>query len=295
MVRVSRRDAGKLLLAGCAGALVPARELLSVTKIDSMVRGVQIGAQGYSFRDRPLDECIAAFREVGLGECELSEMHFQMANTHGTDPNQWRVDTPLSYFREVRKKFDAAGISLSAYGYNMSPQLTDEMIERGFQATVAMGLNCITTTTRVSMVPRIDKFAQKYKVMVGYHNHDKTSEPDEVASIDSFARVLKGASPYARINLDIGHFTAANEDPVSFIRGHHSQIVTLHLKDRKKDHGPNMPFGQGDTPIVDVLRLLRDNHWEIPANIEYEYGKPGLDPVAEVKKCYAYCRTALES
>jgi sugar phosphate isomerase/epimerase len=295
MVRVSRRDAGKLLLAGCAGALVPARELLSENKIDSMVRGVQIGAQAYSFRDRPLDECIAAFREVGLGECELSEGHFQMANTHGPDLNQWRSETPLSYFKGVRKKFDVAGISLSAYGYNISPQLTDEMIERGFQATLAMGLNCITTTTRVSMVPRIDRYAQKYKVMVGYHNHDKTSEPDEVASAESFAHVLKGASPYARINLDIGHFTAANEDPVTFIREHHARIVTLHLKDRKRNHGPNMPFGQGDTPIVEVLRLLRDNQWKIPANIEYEYGKPGLDPVAEVKKCYAYCRKALES
>ena len=295
MVRLSRRDAGKLLLVGCAGALVPARELLSATKIDSVVRGVQIGAQAYSFRDRPLDDCIAAFREVGLGECELSEGHFQMANTHGPDLNQWRVDTPLSYFQEVRKKFDEAGISLSAYGYNISPKLTDEMIERGFQATLAMGLNCITTTTKVSMVPRIDKYAQKYKVMVGYHNHDNTSQPDEVASVDSFARVLKGASPYARINLDIGHFTAANEDPVAFIREHHARIVTLHLKDRKKDHGPNMPFGQGDTPITEVLRLLRDNHWKIPANIEYEYGKPGLDTVAEVRKCYAYCRTALES
>ena len=122
MTKLSRRDAGKLLLAGCAGVLAPTRELLSVTKIDSVVRGVQIGAQAYSFRDRPLDECIAAFREVGLGECELSEIHFQKANTHGPDLNQWRLDTPLSYFQEVRKKFDDAGVSISAYGYNISPQ-----------------------------------------------------------------------------------------------------------------------------------------------------------------------------
>ena len=297
MTKLSRRDAGKLLFAGCAGVLAPARELLSVTKIDSVVRGVQIGAQAYSFRDRPLDECIAAFREVGLGECELSEIHFQKANTHGPDLNQWRLDTPLSYFREVRKKFDAAGVSISAYGYNISPHLTDQMIERGFQATLAMGLNCITTSTRVSMVPRIDKFAAKYKIMVGYHNHDHTSDPDEVATAESIERVLKGASPYARINLDIGHFTAASEDPVAFIRQHHAKIVTLHIKDRKRDHGPNVPFGQGDTPIVEVLRLVRDNRWKIPANIEYEYGNyaPGLDTIAEVKKCYAYCRKALES
>lgn len=291
---ISRRDAGKLLLAGCAGALLPARELLSVTKINSVVRGVQIGAQAYSFRDRSIDACIAAFREVGLGECELSEMHFYKGDPHGPDRNKWRVDTPLSFFKDLRKKFDEAGVTLSAYGYNMHPELTDEMIERGFQATLAMGLNCITCTTRVSMVPRIDKFAQKYKVMVGYHNHDQTSLPDEVASVDSFARVMKDASPYTRINLDIGHFTAANEDAVAFIQEHHDKIVILHLKDRKKNHGPNVPFGEGDTPIVAVLRLLRDKQWKIPANIEYEYGKPGLDTLAEVKKCYAYCRKALE-
>jgi sugar phosphate isomerase/epimerase len=106
-----------------------------------------------------------------------------------------------------------------------------------------------------------------------------------------------GASPYAWINLDVGHFTAANQDPVAFLRKHHDKIVTIHIKDRKKDHGPNVPFGMGDTPIVEVLHLLRDNHWKFPANIEYEYGnyEPGLETIAEVKKCYAYCRKALES
>ncbi len=60
MALISRRDAGKILLAGCAGALAPAGKLLGATKIDSVIRGVQIGAQSYSFRDRPLDAAIAA-------------------------------------------------------------------------------------------------------------------------------------------------------------------------------------------------------------------------------------------
>ena len=297
MPQISRRDAGKLLLAGCAGTLASGGGLWGATKINSVVRGVQIGAQGWSFRDRPMEASIAAFVEVGLSECELSQVHF--GGPPPGDPNldPARLDLPLSNFQDLRRKFDAAGVSLSAYGNSFHTDITDAALERTFQITRAMGLDCITTSTKISMLPRIDKYAQKYKIKVGYHNHDHSSDPDEFATAEGFERALAGTSSFARINLDIGHFTAANQDPIAFLRQHHARIVTLHIKDRKKNHGPNVPFGMGDTPIVEALRLVRDNHWKIPANIEYEYEKyaPGLDPIVEVKKCYAYCRKALES
>lgn len=161
----------------------------------------------------------------------------------------------------------------------------------------ALGVKYITASANVSVAPRVDKYAQKYKIMVGFHGHDQTSNPDEFSTPETFARAMQGASPYIGVNLDIGHFTAAGGDPVAYIREHHDKIVALHLKDRKKNHGANLPFGQGDTPIVAVLQLLRDKGWKIPANIEYEYGEEikGLDTVAEVKKCFEYCRKALES
>jgi len=291
---ISRRDAGKLLVAGCAGALIPARELRSATMINSVIRGVQIGAQSYSFRDLPLDGIIKAFQTVGLGECELSSGGEAPSNLKGPAAAKWMLEAPLDHFKEIRKKFNDAGVFIYAYTYAFRKDFTDEQIERGFQIAQAMGVKYITSSANVSTAPRVDKYAQKYKIMVGFHGHDSTN-PDEFSTPDTFARAMKGASEYIGVNLDIGHFTAAGGDPVAYITEHHDKIVCLHLKDRKKNHGANLPFGEGDTPIVPVLHLLRDKGWKIPANIEYEYGKPGMDSVAEVKKCFEYCKKALES
>jgi sugar phosphate isomerase/epimerase len=295
MALISRRDAGKLLIAGSAGLWGVSRNAWSAAYIDSVVRGVQIGAQSYSFRDMDLDACIEAFKTVGLGECELFDGHVT-PKLKWEELGKWWLTAPPSHFHGIRAKFDNAGVEIYAFTYGFRKGMTDQEIESGFRAAQALGVKYITSSSNVSVAPRVDKYAQKYKIMVGFHGHDNTSNPDEFSTPETFARAMKDASPYIGVNLDIGHFVAAGGDPVAYIREHHDKIVTLHIKDRKKNHGANLPFGQGETPIVEVLRLLRDNEWKIPANIEYEYGeRKNLDTLAEVKKCYAYCREALES
>jgi len=298
MSPLSRREAGKLLLAGYAGLVTAGKRVLGAEKIDSVIRGVEIGAQSYSFRDRPLAACLEAYRTVGLGECELYQGHVEPREKASREESRkWRLTTPLSFFSGVREQFDNAGVLLYAYNYSFRKDMTDAEVERGFEIARAMGVKYITASANVSDARRVDQYARKYEIMVGFHGHDQTSNPDEFSTPETFARAMNGASRYIGVNLDIGHFTAAGGDAVEYIREHHDRIVTLHIKDRKKNHGANVPFGQGDTPIVGVLRLLRDEGWKIPANIEYEYGEetPGLDTVAEVKKCFEYCRKALES
>lgn len=297
MAPISRREAGKLMAAGGATLLLTGRRTAGAEMIDSAVRGVQIGAQSYSFRDRPLDACIDAFRTVRLGECELWDGHVTPNDVHGEALRKWRLETPMSYFQQIRRKFDNAGVLLYAYNFSFNKHMSDEHIDRGFQMAQALGVKYITASSQVSVAPRVDTYAKKYEIKVGFHGHDNTRDPDEFSTADTFARAMQGASNYIGVNLDIGHFTAAGGDPVDYIREHHDRIVTLHIKDRKKNHGANVPLGQGDTPIVEVLRLLRDNQWEIPANIEYEYGEEikGLDTIAEVTKCSEYCRKALET
>ena len=297
MKMISRREAGRTIVAAGVGLLAANRGASGLAKIDSVVSGVALGSQSYSFRDRDLDACIEGFRAVGLGECELWDAHTAPRRYSGDELTRWRLETPLRHFEQVRKKFDDAGVHPHALTCNLRRESSDQEIQRVFEMARALGVNLMTSSTNVSIAPRVDTYARKYKIKFGFHGHDATDKPDEFSTPETFERAMKGASEYICINLDIGHFTAANGDAVEYIRQHHDRIVTLHIKDRKKNHGANLPFGHGDTPIGPVLRLLRDQKWKIHANIEYEYGEEtkGLDTLTEMKKCYEFCRKALEA
>jgi sugar phosphate isomerase/epimerase len=268
-----------------------AAPLLAAAKIDSKVQGVQLGVQSYSFRDRSLDEAIVAMKEIGLGSVEMYSGHVEPRLSR-EELRKWRLSADLAVFKNVRKKFDTAGIELYAYNYSFREDFTDEEIDRGFHMAKALGVKIITASSNVTTARRIDPFARKHRIRVGMHNHSNI-KPNEFARPEDFAEAMKGMSEYICINLDIGHFTAANFDPVDYLDKNAARIVTLHIKDRKKNQGANLPFGEGDTPIKEVLQLLKRKKLNIPANIEYEY--KGQDTVAEVRKCLDYCKRALAS
>ena len=172
--------------------------------------------------------------------------------------------------------------------------MTDDQIEYGFQMAKGLGVKGITTSTTLTMAKRIAPIADKHKLLVGYHGHDATNDPNQTATLESYA-TLMAYGKYNGVNLDIGHFTAAGYDAVAFIKEHHAKITNLHVKDRKKNHGPNVAvWGTGDTPIKAVLQLLKQEKYPIPANLELEYPVPeGSDIIAEAKKCLAYVKSCL--
>jgi sugar phosphate isomerase/epimerase len=178
---------------------------------------------------------------------------------------------------------------LSAYNISIKDDFSDTEIERAFDMTSALGARLITSSSNIATVARIAPVAERRKMMVGMHNHSRV-DPNEFATAKSLADAMQ-QNRYIAANLDIGHFTATNEDAVAFLTRHHDRVVTLHLKDRKRDQGPNLEFGAGDSPVAEVLQLVSAKGWPIPMNIEYEY--KGGDSVDEVGKCLAYCRRVL--
>jgi sugar phosphate isomerase/epimerase len=262
---------------------------LAAAKINPVHHGVKLGVQSYSFRDRKLDAALEAMKQIGIGSVEMFSGHVE-PQMKRDELRKWRTSASLDEFKNVRKQYDAAGIELYAYNYSFREDFTDEEIDRGFVMAKALGVKVITASSNVTTAKRIDPFARKHKIRVGMHNHSNL-RPNEFARPEDFEEAMKGNSEYICVNLDIGHFTAAGFDAVDYLSKHHERIVTLHIKDRKKNQGANVPFGEGDTPIKQVLQHLKQHKLKIPANIEYEY--KGADTVAEVRKCLDYCKAAL--
>jgi sugar phosphate isomerase/epimerase len=322
IMRITRREAGKLALGA-----VPLAKALAAKRINSRFGGVQIGAITYSFNRiaAPDPEAIIkAYVEIGLGEAELMSNHCEalagapampmFRRPAGRPPGrieltpeqqaerqaamekiaQWRKGTSVATWKGVTKKFNDAGIDVALLCYNMQDRMSDDDIEYGFGMAKALGVKGITTSTTLTMAKRIAPFADKHKLLVGYHGHDATNDPNQTATLESYD-TLMAYGKYNGVNLDIGHFTAAGYDPVAFIKQHHAKITNLHLKDRKKNHGPNVAvWGTGDTPMKEVLQLVKKEKYGFPGNLELEYPIPeGSDIIAEAKKCLAYVKSCL--
>ena len=130
-------------------------------------------------------------------------------------------------------------------------------------------------------------------MFLGIHNHANLSDPDAFSTEESFVRGL-AFSPDVKATLDTRHFTAANGDCLAFLQRHHERMSSVHLGDRRKNNGRSTPFGEGDAPIIEVLRMIRDNRWPIAALLEFEHGT--LRPqVEEVQLMFDYCKRAVLS
>jgi sugar phosphate isomerase/epimerase len=223
----------------------------------------------------------------GGGRAPLTPEQQAAQRAAAEETRKWRSGVSLDKVREFRRKFDDAGIGLQIIKWDGIFAMSDEEVDYCFQVSKALGASALSTEISIEGTKRVGQFADKHKMPIGYHGHATTSAAD-------FETVLSYAK-YNAVNLDIGHFTAGqNESPVPFLKKHHDRITHVHVKDRKRNNGPNVPLGQGDTPIKEVLQLMRDNKWGFQATLEFEYPVPeGSDLDKELARCMQYCKECL--
>ncbi len=274
-----------------ASSMMPRRALAaSAARPNSKFNGVQIGVITYSYRSLPgsAEDLLKYVTQCGISSVELmggpAEQFAKAASGEtGGKPS-------MDGFKKLRKLYNDAGVNIHIvkFGNIGNGGMPDEQIEYYFQAAKALGAKGITREISPAAAERLGPVADKHEIMIGFHNHTQLRPTTYDGDILSHGK-------YLGINLDIGHYVAGtNQDPVALIEKHQDRILSLHLKDRKKDNGPNTPFGQGDTPVAGVLRYMAKNKLTFPADIELEYGIPqGSDAVREVTKCVQFCKEAL--
>jgi sugar phosphate isomerase/epimerase len=317
------------------GLLITGRSLggnpvaLFQTRPNSLISGVQIGAITYSFRSLPgspdqvLQYCInsniSAIELMGDAvedyagkpvntvklpprvpgqKLELTDEQKAQVKAYQQQVALWREGVAMDKFMELRKKYNSAGVSIYAFKPSaLNADNTDGEISYALNVAKALGARSVTVElpTDPAHSKRLGDLAQKHKIYIGYHAHLQATDTAWDVALDQ--------SPYNSMNLDCGHYIAAGgnntkESLLALIESKHHRITSMHIKDRKNktNGGKNMPWGEGDTPLKEILGLLKKKKYKIPATIELEYDIPaGSDAVKETKKCFEYARTLLES
>jgi sugar phosphate isomerase/epimerase len=327
---LSRRKFITSTAAAASGLLIATQDsfgfpniLQNLGKPNSRFNGVQIGAISYSFRSLPtnaeqlLSYCLAcnisaielmgwtAEAFAGAPHTSTEPLVFNPGQRRERTPEQeaeqqarakaiadWRASASMDKFTQLKKMYKDAGVTIYAYKPSaLGEKNTDAEIDYAMRAARALGATHVTVELPKdpAQSKRLGAFADRNKMGIGYHGH---LQQTFTAWDEAMAQ-----SRYNGLNCDVGHYVAAGFDPIPLLEAKSSRIYSMHLKDRKsKDNGgANVPWGQGDTPIVPILQLMKKNKYKFPATVEFEYDVPeGSDAIKEVAKCVEYCRIALE-
>lgn len=272
--------------------------------VDSGLSSIELmgdPAESFAGMPKPTFDRMRAFQLGGkqrrgetLTEDETKEMADLRAQSEAYTKvvADWRAQADMKKFEQLRKMYKDAGVSIyafkpSAFGRNNS----DLEVAYGMKAAKALGASHVTLEhpSDDEQTLRLGKLGEKNKMNVGYHGHEQETF--------TFWDTALAQSPNNGLNLDAGHYIAAGHgDLLQLIEKQHSRILSMHTKDRQTPANGkgNLAWGQGDTPIGDMLKLMQKNKYKFPATIELEYQVPeGSDAVKEVQKCVEFCRKAL--
>ena len=207
------------------------------------------------------------------------------------DRKKWRLSVSMDKYKSLRSMYNNAGVAIDVFKLGPAANMSDDECDYVFHVAKTLGANSITMElpTDGALTKRAGEFAAKHKIFVGYHNHTQVNEKSWDVALEQ--------SKYNSINLDVGHFTEAiSASPIPFIKRNHGRISSFHLKDKKfgTNGGGNMTWGQGQTPLKEILQLMAKEKYKWPANIELEYDIPeGSSVLAEMAKCVKFCKDSL--
>jgi sugar phosphate isomerase/epimerase len=272
----SRRDLGKLTLGALSMGAMAAK------KIDSVVHGIQFGLQSYIFtriglpQESLVDTVIASMVECGLGECDFYAALVEPGAS-------------LDAYRAIRRKFDDAGIEI--HGVSGFHGSTEAELGQTFEIAEVLGARLITLTVTLPAARLIAPMVEKSRFLVGIQGNPNMNptNPDAISRPEQYAEAVALSKSYG-MSFDIGDATGGGYDTLKFVEAHLDRIALIYLKDRRKDR-LSVSWGDGDTPVAEILRLIRVRKPGIRCYIDCDYKT--TDRPADVKRSFEFAKRAL--
>lgn len=182
----------------------------------------------------------------------------------------------------------APNIKRLAKEYNLQllameqPSQDPAKMERAFQAAVEIGIpivNCgpggksddeETLQQSIESLGRLSEMAEKYGVTLCVKAHVGASIYNTPTTLRAMEAI---SSPAFGIDMDPSHIWRAGENPVEAIAAVISRVKHVHIRDCKgRQQSPGKPEdqanGRGDIDLVGYIRVLHENGYTGPLNLE---------------------------
>ncbi|MEN6451318.1 MAG: sugar phosphate isomerase/epimerase [Thermoguttaceae bacterium] len=230
----------------------------------------------YTFRQFPLDRCLAMTRRVGLRHICLKDFHLPLTST----PDQ---------IAQVAARVKAAGLDL--YGCGVVAMRKPAEIDRAFDYAKAAGIRTIICIPTVEMLPRLDERVRKFDIRAAIHNHgpdDKTfPTPDVIYD------KIKHLDPRVGLCMDIGHTIRAGVDPARAAQQYADRLLDIHMRDvtSATAAGVCIEIGRGVIDIPEFLRTLIRTGYS--GMVSFEFDKDPADPLPGLAESVGYVRGVL--
>lgn len=262
-------------------------EVASTDYQDVRIKKLPIALQCWTFRKFTFFETLEKAKELGI-----KYLQPYPGQTLSADTPDVKFDHNLDedLIKLVKNKLNEYGLALVSYGV-VDFENTEENMGKVFDFAKEMGIKTIVTEPESDDPSLLEHMVKKYDINIAIHNHPEPSKYFHPETVLNYTQALD-----ERIGscADTGHWMRAGINPVEALRLLEGRIIDVHLKDRNKfgtEEAFDVPFGQGEANIHDILAELTLQNYSGYLVIEHENPDDADNPSPAVKKGIEYIKS----
>jgi sugar phosphate isomerase/epimerase len=252
------------------------------------IKKFPIAVQCWTFRKFSFLETLDKVKELNIHYLEAYPG--QKLVPDPANDTQFGIDLSDKQKNWVKNELKKRDITLVSFGVvHFDP--TKEATEKVFQFAKDMGIRTVCIEPAYDDFSIIEKMAIQYDLNVAVHNHPKPTKywnPQTV--IDHY----KGLDPRIGGCADTGHWMRSGIRPVEALRMFKGRIRNVHLKDLNEFGNPDaydVPFGQGQANIHDILAELTLQDYNGMIAVEHEKNEDAMNPSPAIAEGIQYIQS----